>query len=80
MCNYVMMNLVSNYGLNHHRTNYLTKKTSTLLPSLGKKHGKLVGPAKMQEAPTCKPYYQSSISLYKHHSTWVLIYFPYLVA
>jgi hypothetical protein len=41
---------------------------------------KMGGPVKMQEAPTCKTYYQSFAALYKDHSTWVLIYCPYLVA
>ena len=51
-----------------------------LLPSLSKKHWKLGGPLKMQEALPCKPYYLSSPKPYKDHSTWVLIYCLYLVS
>ena len=43
-------------------------------------HRIVSGPLKMKGAPTCKPYYEHSLALYKDPSTWVLIYYPYLVA
>ena len=51
-----------------------------LLPSLRNKHRKLGVLLNMNGAPICKPYYQSSTTLHKDHSTWVLIYCPYLYA
>ena len=52
----------------------------SLITFFSKKYGKLGWLVKIQEASTCKTYYQTYTRFYKDHSTWVLIYCPYLVS